>query len=200
MRLWSKIFPYRLSVFLQRVQGVLYTLWIKNMFGTVGKSLRIDKPCILQGKGIKKVCIGDSVWIQEHSIIGCWTEYGGKHFQPSISIGNNCNIGANNHISACNRIEIGDGLLTGRFVYIGDNSHGGLSWEESEIPPSKRHLQSKGEIVIGRNVWIGDKVSILGGVTIGDNVIIGAGSIVTHDIPCNCMAAGVPAKIVKKLN
>ncbi|WP_255402065.1 DapH/DapD/GlmU-related protein [Prevotella sp. tc2-28] len=90
-------------------------------------------------------------------------------------------------------------MLTGRFVYIGDNAHGGLSLEEAETPPARRHLTSKGEIKIGRNVWIGDKVSIFGGVTIGDNVIIGAGSIVTHDIPSNSMAAGMPARIIKQL-
>ena len=55
-------------------------------------------------------------------------------------------------------------------------------------------LCSKGPVVIEDNVWIGDKVTILGGVTIGDNAIIGANSVVTHDIPSNCMAAGMPAK------
>lgn len=75
-----------------------------------------------------------------------------------------------------------------------------MSWKEADIPPHMRHLVSKGEIIIGRNVWIGDKVSIFGGVTIGDNVIIGAGSIVTHDLPSNCMAAGIPAKVIKSLD
>ena len=88
------------------------------------------------------------------------------------------------------KITIGDGLLTVRFVYIGDNSHGGLSWEEAEIPPEKRKLKSKGEIMIGKNVWIGDKYTILGGVTIGDNVIIGANSVVPHDIPSNSVWGG----------
>lgn len=169
------------------------------MFGTVGKSIRIDKPCILQGEGIKNVYIGDSVWIQEHTIIGCWTEYGEKHFQPSISIGNNCNIGAYNHISACNKIEIGDGLLTGRFVVINDNSHGGLSYEESDVAPAKRKLISKGEIIIGKNVWIGDKAAILSGVHVGNNVIIAANAVVTKDVPDNCIAGGVPAVVIKKL-
>ena len=89
--------------------------------------------------------------------------------------------------------------MTGRFVYIGDNAHGGMSLDEASIPPTRRNLVSKGEIRIGNNVWIGDKVSIFGGVSIGNNVIIGAGSIVTHDIPSNCIAAGMPARIIKKL-
>jgi acetyltransferase-like isoleucine patch superfamily enzyme len=48
-------------------------------------------------------------------------------------------------------------------------------------------------------VWIGDKVTILGGITIGDNVIIGANSVVTHDIQSNCMVVGMPAKVIKEV-
>ena len=78
-------------------------------------------------------------------------------------------------------------------------SHGILSLENANIPPSKRQLVSKGEIVIGNNVWLGDKVTILGGVHIGDNVIIGTNSVVTKDIPANAMAAGVPARVLKQI-
>ena len=165
----------------------------------MGEHSRIIYPCSLQGEGQKRIVIGDHTSIQSHSILGCWEKYGDQQFSPSIIIGNHCSIGEYNHITACNKITIGDGLLTGRYVYIGDNAHGGLSWEEAEIPPAQRHLTSKGEIKIGRNVWIGDKVSIFGGVTIGDNVIIGASSIVTHDIPNNCLAVGAPAKAIKKI-
>ena len=90
-------------------------------------------------------------------------------------------------------------MLTGRYVYIGDNAHGELSLEEVDVPPAQRMLTSKGEISIGRNVWIGDRVSILSGVSIGDNAIIGAGSIVTHNIPSNSLVAGAPAKVIKQL-
>lgn len=54
-------------------------------------------------------------------------------------------------------------------------------------------------IKIGNNVWIGGNVCVLPGVTIGDNVVIGAGSVVTKDIPANCLVAGNPGKIIKKL-
>ena len=195
----SKIYPYSISQCLHSVRDILYTMWIKNFISQMGGHSRIAYPCSLQGGGLKRIVIGDYTCIQSHSILGCWEKYGEQLFTPSIVIGNHCSIGEYNHITACNKITIGDGLLTGRYVYIGDNAHGGLSWEEAEIPPAQRHLTSKGEIKIGRNVWIGDKVSVFGGVTIGDNVIIGAGSIVTHDIPSNSIVAGVPAKIVKKI-
>lgn len=174
-------------------------MWLSNFIGHIGKNTFISKPCSLEGCGQKRISIGDYTRIQSHCLLGCWEKYGEQCFTPSLTIGNNCSIGEYNHITACNKITIGDGLLTGRYVYIGDNSHGGLSKEESSIPPVQRELKSKGEIVIGRNVWIGDKVTILGGVHIGDNVIIGAGSVVTHDIPSNCIAAGMPACVVKNI-
>ena len=194
----SKIYTYRLSQRLHSARDIFYTMWIRNFIGKMGEHTSIAYPCSLNGRGQNWISIGDYTCIQSHCILGCWERYGEQCFTPSIIIGNNCCIGEYNHISACNKITIGDGLLTGRFVYIGDNAHGGLSWEEAGITPGKRLLLSKGEVKIGKNVWIGDKASILG-VTIGDNVIIGSGSIVTRDIPSNSMAAGVPARVIKKL-
>ena len=180
-------------------RNYFYTVWIRNNFGKIGKQSTVYFPCILQGKGEKHIEIGDFTKIQGHCVLGCWKEYGDQRFDPSIVIGDYCDIGEYNQISSSHKITIGDGLLTGRYVYIGDNSHGGLSWEEADISPAQRELKSNGEIIIGRNVWIGDKVTILAGVTIGDNVIIGANSVVTKDVPSNCVSAGIPARVVKKL-
>jgi acetyltransferase-like isoleucine patch superfamily enzyme len=59
-------------------------------------------------------------------------------------------------------------------------------------------LHTKGAITIGNNVWIGDKATILDGVTIGEGAVIAANSVVTKDVPPYCVAAGVPAIIIKK--
>ena len=198
------MFLYRLIQFLIRIWHSVYTVWIRIFIKNVGRRSVIQYPCKLQGCGFDNIIIGEESCIQSHSIIGCWIKYrtykGVQTFSPKIVIGNHCNIGEYSQITAINKITIGDGLLTGRYLYIGDNSHGNLSLEEANIIPLQRPLLSKGEITIGRNVWIGDKVTILGGVTIGDNAIIGANSVVTHDIPSNCMAAGMPAKVVKQLS
>ena len=165
----------------------------------MGKHSTIAKPCVLQGCGQQNISIGDHTGIQSHCILGCWEKYGDRCYSPSLTIGDHCNIGEYNHITACNMITIGDGLLTGRYVYIGDNSHGGLTAEESFLPPAQRKLISKGEIIIGNNVWIGDKVTILAGVHIGDNVIVAANAVVTKDIQSNSIVAGVPAIVIKTL-
>ena len=196
----SKVYPYRLSQLVHSLRDVLYTLWIRNFIGQVGKHSTIASPCSLQGEGQKKIVIGDYTSIQGHSVLGCWERYGEQQFTPSIIIGNHCSIGEYNHITACNKVTIGDGLLTGRFVYIGDNAHGGLSWEEASVPPINRQLRSKGEVKIGNNVWIGDKATILAGVTIGDNVIVAANAVVTKSVASNCVVAGIPAKVIKQLN
>ena len=178
----------------------LYTMWLKSSFGSVGEGTVFSRPLRIEGGGSKRITIGDNVFFNPNCILGCWERYGEYEFQPKISIGNNCFFGEFCHITAVNSITIGDGLLTGHFVYIGDNSHGGFSWEEADVPPVKRRLQSKGPIRIGNNVWIGDKVTILGGVSIGDNVIIAANSVVLTDVPSNSVVAGAPAEIKKRLN
>ena len=196
----SKVYTYSLNERLLRCKDSFYTVWIGHFIGSIGCGSRIMYPCKLWGGGSKQIIIGEDSTIQGHCILGCWIKYANETFNPSIVIGNDCNIGEHTHITAINKITIGNGLLTGRYVYIGDNSHGGLSVEEANIPPIRRKLQSKGEVVIGNNVWIGDKATILAGVHIGDNVVVGANSVVTKDVPSNCMVAGCPAKILKQLN
>lgn len=199
MCLWSHIYTYNLCISIKGKRNAIYSLWISNFIGSFGNNSRIHYPCKLWGGGPKRIAIGNNTTIQSHCILGCWVRYAGDDFAPSIIIGDNCNIGEHTHISAIKKIKIGDGLLTGRYVYIGDNSHGELSLEDAIIPPINRKLVSKGEVVIGNNVWIGDKATILSGVHIGDNVIVAANAVVTKEVPSNCVVAGVPANIIKKL-
>ena len=196
IRMLGKLFPYSMSVRLKSYRNILYTAWMSNYIGEVGRSTVIEKPCQLQAGG-ERIKIGSRSCIQAYSVLGCWK--GDTQSSPSITIGNNCCLGEYNHITAINSITIGDGLLTGRFVIISDNNHGGLSEAEADIRPGDRKLVSKGSITIGKNVWIGDKATILGGVDIGNNVIIAAISVVRSDIPDNCLVAGNPAIIKKRI-
>lgn len=175
--------------------------WYRQFLGYVGKDTIIRNHCRLEGDMLERVEIGDACDIDSFSVIGCRKRLfvEGKYVVPELKIGHRCIFGQYNHITAVNRIVIGNNLLTGRFVLITDNSHGGLDKEELERHPSIRDLESKGEVVIGDNVWIGDKVSVLPGVHIGDGSIIGANSVVTHDIPPYCIVAGCPATILKRL-
>lgn len=120
--------------------------------------------------------------------------------KKKLIIGNNCEIGDNVHIVACEKVTIGDNCLMASKIFISDTSHGDYSSTSKDsspsIPPNKRLLYTK-SVKIGNNVWIGENVCILLGVTIGDGCIIGANSVVNKDIIKNCIAVGSPAKVVK---
>lgn len=120
-------------------------------------------------------------------------------FKPEIIIGENCCLGENIHITAINNVTIKDNVLTGRYVYISDNAHGKTTLDECMIPPVKRNLYSKGNVIIENNVWIGERVCILSGVHIGEGAIIAANSIVTHDVPKYTLVGGIPAKVIKEI-
>lgn len=197
--LFSRLYTLRIHNAIKKRMNVIYSLWIRHSIGNVGEATSFKYPLLLQGDGLNHITIGSHCEFDTHCVIGCRETYGEDHYMPQIEIGDYCSFGEYTHISSINKIQISSGLLTGRFVYIGDNAHGVLSMEGKNVRPAKRHLISKGPIIIGQNVWIGDKVSIFAGVTIGDNVIIGAGSIVTHSFPSNCIVAGSPARVVKAL-
>ena len=120
-----------------------------------------------------------------------------QKFNPELTIGKDCNFGAFNHITCTNKITIGDRCLTGKWVTITDNSHGRTDWESLHVTPIRRPIYSKGPVIIGKDVWIGDKATILPGVTIGDGAVIAANAVITKDVPAYSIAAGNPAKIIK---
>lgn len=160
-----------------------------------GSDVHFQSPVDLVGGA--KIRIGDSTYFGPYLVLNAWEEYQGEKMDPSIKIGNGCSFQPYNHISCINKIEIGNNVLTGRWVTICDNNHGDTSFESVSLPPLKRKMTSNGPIIIGDNVWIGDKVSILSGVKIGYNSIIGANSVVTKDVPPFCVAVGIPAKVIK---
>ena len=123
-----------------------------------------------------------------------------RKYQFDFGIGKDCCFGEYNHITSTNKIVIGDNLLTGRWVTITDNSHGDTDYETLQMPPLMRLVTSKGPVIIGNNVWIGDKATILPNVTIGDGAVIAANSVVTKDVPAYSVVAGNPAKVIKSAN
>lgn len=117
-----------------------------------------------------------------------------------LIIGDNCKIGDNVHIAASEMVKIGDNCLMASKIFISDTSHGNYAGDEVSLPSEAPELRplATAPVSIGDNVWIGENVVILKGVSIGNGCIIGANSVVTKDIPDNCIVAGAPCKILKK--
>lgn len=103
-------------------------------------------------------------------------------------------VNCNTVICALKRIEIGNDCLVGDAVAIFDSDF-------HELNPSRRRLGSGPvmPVVIGNNVWIGSRSIILKGVSLGDNSVIGAMSVVTKPVPPNTLVAGNPARVVRSL-
>lgn len=114
-------------------------------------------------------------------------------------------LGARSTIEAVNRVEIGKDCDISFDVVISDNNNHPVNPNDrryyKHTPHGSRErshqFSANAPVIIGENVWIGTRVRICKGVTIGDNAVIAANSVVTHDVPANAIAAGNPAKIVK---
>lgn len=109
-----------------------------------------------------------------------------------IIIGNNSGIGVNCEVRG--PLEIGENVMMGPEVSIMTSSHNTL---RTDIPMCKQGHLPKEKVTIKNDVWIGRRVVIMPGVTIGNGVIIGACAVVTKDVPDYAVVAGVPAKIIK---
>jgi acetyltransferase-like isoleucine patch superfamily enzyme len=147
----------------------------------------------------ENISIGENTVLGYRTVLTAWKVYNKNTYDPKIIIGGNVSIGNDCHITAINKIVISDFVLLGSKITITDNSHGEFSETGIQIPPILRDLKSKGPVIIGHSVWIGDKATILPGVTIGANSIVAANSVVRHCVPSNVIVAGSPAVIVKSL-
>lgn len=194
-RVCSFIYSYPLNRDINKVSCKLYSAWISKEFRSFGKDSVVQLNINLIGG--KYISIGGKTFIGTRSTLTAWDKYGMDTFQPEINIGNNVSIGDDSHITAINKIEIGNNVLTGKKITITDNSHGKSNLEFLLFSPLDRPLYSAGPVYIEDGVWIGDKVTILPNVRIGKNSIIGANAVVTKDIPANCVAGGIPAKVIK---
>lgn len=113
-------------------------------------------------------------------------------FGKNITIGRNVFINACCHFQDHGGITLGDGCLIGHNVVFATLNHG--------IAPDDRASMYPAPIRLGKNVWVGSNSTILRGVTIGDNAIIAAGSVVTKDVAGNTIVGGVPAKCIRHID
>ncbi|HOO70515.1 MAG TPA: acyltransferase [Spirochaetota bacterium] len=113
--------------------------------------------------------------------------------EGSITIGNNVLVMNGARVSSASSIVIEDGCMLANFSYLTD-----ADWHD--IHDRTSCPGKTAPIVLKRGAWIGDSAIVCKGVTIGENSIVGAGAVVTKDVPANVVVAGNPARIVKKLD
>lgn len=118
-----------------------------------------------------------------------------------VQIGERVQLNDYVHIAAIERITIGDDVLIASKVFISDHNHGfyngpGKQSEPATAPASRMLVSAP--VVISDRVWLGEHVCVLPGVHIGAGTLVAAGAVVTHDLPENAIAAGVPARVIKR--
>ena len=119
----------------------------------------------------------------------------GALFSAKVSLGDYSGIGINAHISGT--CTIGSHVMMGPNVTIITRNH---KHDDLTQPMMFQGFEEERPVVIGNDVWIGERVMIMPGVHIGNGCILAAGAVVTHDVPDYAVVAGVPAKIIKMRN
>lgn len=168
----------------------------QKKFKSIGDNCGFKEKCFILGEQF--ISIGNNFHAGTHLRLEAISKRGSQTFSPAIYIGDNVSIEDFCHIGCIEKIHIGSGTMIASRVYISDHSHGNISPEDLESPPTKRLLFGK-PVNIGKNVWLGEGCCILPGVSLGNNVIVGANAVVTHSFPDNSVIAGVPAKVIKTL-
>lgn len=161
----------------------------KLYFGSklkLGKTSMIGNRCELyiKGKGMLngtgRIIVNDDVML---------------FTKGELLIGDNLGVNSYSRIVVHEKVEIGNNVTIGQMVSILDHDHNYKMKNDALVLDG----YTTAPIKIGNNVWIGDKASILKGVTIGDNVVVGANTLVNKDVPSNCVIGGVPFKVLKQL-
>lgn len=169
----------RLRIAWYRVRGVQFNgnAWLRH----------VEIP-----RNPERVLIGDGAALDRGVVLLVAVETGEA---AAIEIGNRCYINRHTIIDASESIRIGSDCMIGPFCYVTDHDH----LAHPGNPPSAGRLVSA-PTVIGSRCWLGAHVTILKGVTIGDNTVVGAGSVVTESLPPRVIAVGSPARVLRAVS
>jgi carbonic anhydrase/acetyltransferase-like protein (isoleucine patch superfamily) len=181
---------FRPVIGLWRIISIRWSARIHGGSVVIGKNVKVDHPTLFQGRG--KLVIQDDTWLgfglagaKNIPIILQPREVGAE-----IVLGKNCAI-----MNGCE-------ILARKSIYIGENTRIGphtLIYDSDfhEIHPMRRGQPGKTEaVVIKENVWVGSRVIILKGVTIGRDAVVAAGCVVAKDVPAGSIVAGNPMRVI----
>ena len=182
--LWSGRVPDKL--FLGRKVQLSYLSNIR-----FGKYVQLEDFVKVSALCKDELVFGNNVKIGAYSQVIASTSF--NNIGEYIRIGNNVGLGEFAYLGGGGGLEIGDDCIIGQYLRCHPENH---NYQDVDTPIRLQGVHRQG-IKIGKNCWIGSKVTILDGVTIGDNCVIAAGAVVTKSMPANSVIGGVPAKVLK---
>ncbi|OXB05318.1 hypothetical protein B0A81_15320 [Flavobacterium plurextorum] len=180
--------------------GQIFCFFLPNLISILCKRVvfksKISVQQIIVCRGVGRVEIGENCsfgYILGGFHKGGSIELQARYQDSIIKIGNN--VSTNNNIMMCsaNYIEIGEKTLIGQYVTIMDHE------AHNTDPARRQEIGEIGKIIIGKNAWLGNNVTILKNSEIGDNTIVANGAVVSGKFPANVIIGGIPARIIKSL-
>lgn len=177
----------------RHLSGRLFTELCAPSFQAFGRGSRLRFP--LRLKGAERIAVGKNVFVGSDS----WFEVvdGGERAERMIEIGDGTQIAGACTITSAASVKIGENVLIARYVYISDHSH---EVRDPVVPIMAQGIRKVAPVVIRDGAWLGQGAVICPGVVVGRNSVVGANSVVIEDVPDRCVAAGVPARIIRRLD
>lgn len=153
----------------------------------IGDNTVIDDNCLLDAKGRNNsgIRIGKGVFLGRNSILSCKN--------GDIVLEDNVNIGFNSEVFSGNNVTLGHDTLVAAYCYFIGGDHDADAMDKAVMHQGST---SRG-IQVGPNGWFGAGVKVLDGVKIGEHCVVGAGAVVTRDVPAYSVSAGVPARVIR---
>lgn len=153
----------------------------------VADDVAVDDGCVLDAKGTANagIRIGRRVFLGRHAILAC--KDGDIVLEDGVNISYQCTV------FSASSVRIGADTLLAAYCYV---VGGGHDFDRTDVPVIRQARPSKG-IEVGRGVWLGTRATVLDGVSVGHDAVVGAHAVVTEDVPPFAIAAGVPARVVR---
>ena len=154
----------------------------------LGDDVVVDDLVLLDAKGSRNqgIRLGRGVFLGRGTILSCK--------DGDIELGDHVNIGFQSEIFSGSRVVVGRHGLFAAYTYL---VGGGHAFDRTGVPVIEQERVSKG-IELGENVWLGTGAKVLDGVRIGSDVVVGANAVVSEDLPDRVVAAGIPARVLRR--
>lgn len=186
----------------------LRRLFYPLLFASMGRDVTIGRHVTLRGG--RKIHLGDGVTIDDDCVLDARGATGSIRLHNNVLlarstivrardgalvVGEGSDIGSRCILGTDSRLEIGENVLLAAFTYlVAGGSH---NFTDPDVPVIQQGCTSKGGIRVGDGAWLGARVTVLDGVTIGENAIVGAHALVTRDLPSGTISHGSPANVVR---